>query len=217
MARTKGAKDAKPRRKPDPRNAHKPSTTPASKSGQTTPPVRTAPPAASTSGPERPAIPPDDFRAAIAAELGEATEPQVTQPGQTAGTDSPPGSLSPAPAAFDPAALTLDGLASAWQLPFYGLAKLLQVLKIAPDPQPIITVGKRRAKELARPSYAIYEQLLTQYLGANPQNTLHAAGGVTALNAVGILPDIIDAIGESRRRSALKGLSPDSRQTVSPA
>lgn len=174
MARTRGAKDSKPRKKPAPKR-------PTIKRD----PVKI----------ERPALPPDDFHAAIAAELHQAPLPQ---PGQVA--DPQVGPQGPAPASsFDPAALTLDGLASAWQVPFWALGWALTWLRYLPSPEAVTAVGRRRAKDLAKPSYEIYRHLLSEYLSLNPDNQVHAAGAVTALNGVGIVPDLTEAIVKSRR------------------
>lgn len=145
----------------------------------------------------RPAISPDDFKAAIAAELGHASQASEPEEGSQAASCSPP-----PPASFDPEALTLEGLSNAWRLPFYGLARLLQWLRIAPDPEPIEAVGRRRAKELAKASYPIWEHYARQYVNVHPDQAVNVSIGVTALDAVGILPDLLDAIGESRRRAS---------------
>jgi hypothetical protein len=149
----------------------------------------------------------DEFQAAIAMELRHGTPAPQGQPGPA---PSPPQLvLPPAPAAFDPAALTLDGLASAWQVPFYVLAKILQLLKLIGPAEPIQAVGRRRSMDLARPSYAIYEHYAREYLGIHPENGVQAAAGVTALNAVGILPELIDAIMESRELARTAAVAPE--------
>jgi hypothetical protein len=186
MARTKGAKDAR-KRKPAVRKPPKPVT--AAPAG--TPPI------------QRPDLPADDFHAAIAAEL-QASSPSTEGSNQPGQPESATPQVSPqgAAPAFDPATLTLDGLASAWQVPFWALAWALKILRIIPDPEPVIAVGRRRAKDLAKPSYAIYEHYTRQYIGLNPDNTVHVAAGVTALDALGILPEIVEACMKSRRQAA---------------
>lgn len=182
MARTKGARDAKPRKK-----------TPKSVS----PPKTAGIPAAGMS-PERPPLSIDDFKSAVAAELQQA--PLLPEPGQVAETPqvSPQG---PAPAdGFDPSALTLAGLASAWQVPFWALGWILKALRIIPSADPVMDVGKRRARDLAKPSYEIYSHYAREYLKLNPDNSVHVAAGVTGLNAVGILPELTEAIVKSRRQ-----------------
>jgi hypothetical protein len=201
VARKKGAKDKKPRKIPVTRSR------PAHGSGQTTPPVRReASPAPQTlSGPERPAIPPDDFQAAIAAELKQASPSSVEQAGREAPADVGTRTSAPsAPPEFDPSALTEEGLANAWRLPFYGLARLLCLLRIAPEPEPIEAVGRRHAKTMAKASYPIWDYYARQYLNLHPDQTVNVAIGVTALDGIGIIPDLIDAIGESRRRFAAR-------------
>jgi hypothetical protein len=160
-----------------------------SKTGDDGPPPRADPRGASAA----------EFQAAIAAELKQASV--SIDPGRTeaASTSSTP----PAPASFDPSALTIDGLASAWQLPFYLLASLLQLLRIAPEPAPIVAVGRRRAPDLAKPSYVVYVELARRYLQLHPESQLQMAAGATGLNAVGILPELIEAIKDSRRRAGV--------------
>lgn len=190
MARTKGARDAKPRKKSVPRGTggRFQKRTPEPASPATESPI------------ERPALPIDDFRAAIAAELGQA--PNVSpEPGPTPCDGLPCPSQAPA-GGFDPNALTVEGLTAAWQVPFWALGHLLRLLRIIPSPDPILTVGKRRAKDLARPSYVIYEHYTRQYLNLNPENEVHVAAGVTGLNLAAIVPELVEAVLDARRRSA---------------
>jgi len=196
MARTKGAKDKSQRKIIKPR-----SQPPRKEVAQTRPPLPAVTPAAPTPAADPRGASAAEFQAAIAAELKQASV--SIDPGRTeaASTSSSP----PAPASFDPSALTIAGLASAWQLPFYLLASLLQLLRIAPDPAPIVAVGCRRAPDLAKPSYVVYVELATRYLQVHPENQLQMAAGATGLNAVGILPDLIEAIKESRRRAGVAG------------
>lgn len=180
MARTKGAKD-RTKRKPQCRPSRpKPPATPADLATD-----------------ERPTLPAEDFDRAIAAELGGVQ----AEPGQeSASSVSTTGATNePVQAVFDPGSLTLEGLASAWQVPFWALAWGLKVLGLIPDPEPVIAVGKRRAKDLAKPSYIVYEHYARHYLGLNPDNGVHVAAGVTALNGVGIVPEIVEACLKSRR------------------
>ncbi len=198
MARTKGAKDRTKRKQP----AEKaPPKTPMRPAAKTSP--ETAPSIGGERSPERPAIPPDEFKAAIAAELGKATNQAQVTPGQdaTQGTNRPAETLAPA-ADFDPAALTIDGLANAWRVPFYALARLLAWLRVAPDPEPIEAVGRRHAKTMAKASFPIWDYYARQYVNVHPDQAVNVSIGVTALDGIGIVPDLIDAIGESRRRAA---------------
>lgn len=208
MARTKGAKDSKPRKKAIPRGTggrfQKKSTEPRESALQGAAAV------------ERPALPIDDFKSAIAAELQQA--PSLPEPG----TGPQPSEVSPqsgpAPAdGFDPSALTLAGLASAWQVPFWALGWILTALKIVPSPDAIVDVGRRRAADLAKPSYEIYAHYARQYLQLNPDNTVHVAAGVTGLNAIGILPDLTEAIVKSRRQWADQIRRAQQAQQVPPA
>jgi hypothetical protein len=184
MARTKGAKDAKKRKPAVKKPPKAKAVTPSPAAG--IPPI------------QRPDLPADDFKAAIAAEL-QSCNAGAKEPGQENAPpqDSPQG---PAPA-FDPATLTVDGLASAWQVPFWLLGHALAMFRVIPNAEPVIAVGKRRAKDLAKPSYAIYEHYAREYLGLHPDNAVHVAAGVTALDAIGIVPEIIEACIKSRRQA----------------
>jgi len=197
MARTRGAKDNKARKKPA---APRPTTRHSSSTGTET--KATTVPAV-----DRPALPPDDFKAAIAAELGVS---QGT-PGQE-GTLPEAGPPSPAPG-FDPGTLTIDGLASAWQVPFWAIGRVLQLLRVIGDPEPVFAVGRRRAKDLAKPSYEVYAHYARQYLQLNPDNSVHVAIGVTGLNGVGIIPELVEAIVKARKQALVEA----ARQTVPPA
>jgi len=196
MARTKGAKDSKPRKAAVKRAKPKPRPQETAKGVV---PI------------QRPDLPADDFKAAIAEELAQGNA--GTEPGQDISTPQD-NSQGPAPA-FDPKTLTLDGLASAWQVPFWLLAWMLNVLRVIPDPEPVIAVGRRRAKDLAKPSYAIYEHYTRQYLGLNPENAVHVAAGVTALDAAGIIPEIVEACIKSRR-GAVKAAGTQGQPTQVP-
>jgi hypothetical protein len=199
MARTKGAKDRGLRKKPAAKR-------PAIKQD---PPSQTLRPEAQSDPAtiDRPPIPVNDFKAAIAAELHQA---DVSSPGQA--ETQPSEAANPGQASsFDPSSLTIEGLEAAFQLPFFVLARVLAWLKIAPDPLPIRELGKRKARVLAKPSYAVYEHYARQYLGFHPENGVHVAIGVTGLNTVGISPDLVEAIEESRRRAAAKAPTPPSQ------
>ena len=70
------------------------------------------------------------------------------------------------------------------------------------DPAPIIAVGKDRADVMAQASYPIYEHYARQYVNVHPDQAVNASIGVTALDAIGIIPDLIDAIMVSRADAA---------------
>jgi hypothetical protein len=203
MARTRGAKDVKPRKKSVPRGTggrfqkHR-ECKPFGPDGPTYEIKDATSPLI-----DRPPLSPDDFKSAIAAEL-QATPIAGATPGPAGDVaqGSPPQESGPAPA-FDPNALTLEGLTNAWQLPFWALGHLLRILRVIPTADPIVAVGKRRAKDLAKPSYTIYEFYTRQYLGLHPDNQVHVAAGVTGLNATAILPELVEAVMDARRRSAL--------------
>ncbi len=223
MARTKGAKDNRPRKRPQPKISKGPSQ-PANSQGRTAPPVERATPAATATGtsptavtspPVRAAIPPTEFEAAIAAELGRADGSSPT-PGPCAADTEPAGPPPAQATSFEPSTLTIEGLEAAFQAPFFLLSRVLAWLRIAPDPEPIRALGKRRAKVLAKPAYAVYEHYARQYLGLHPDNRVHVAIGVTGLNTIGISPELVEAIEESRRRAGLRA-SPQATSSSPPA
>jgi len=74
-------------------------------------------------------------------------------------------------------------------------------------------VGRRRARDLARPSYEIYRHLLTDYLKLNPDNQVHAAAAVTALNGIGIVPELTEAIVKARKEWAAQNRTPQATAT----
>jgi hypothetical protein len=193
MARTRGAKDNKPRKKAAPRPQQ---IRPTSTSQLATPTPE--PP----SGPVRPALDGSDFKAAIAAELNKASGPAESVPSNPGQGDSSPSGPVPDSPAIDPSALTLEGLSNALRLPFYALARVLKYFRIAPDPEPIEAVGRRRAKELAKAVNPIWDYYARQYVNQHPDQGVNVALGVTALDAIGIVPDLIDAVVESRARAA---------------
>jgi len=189
MARTKGAKDRQKRK-------------PAAKLSKAKPPTRSVEPSSWQT--ERPELSADDFNRAIDAEIATGSTPPG--PGQDAPAPQAGDTPQPVPV-FDPSSLTIEGLAGAWQVPFWALAWTLKILRVIPDPEPVIAVGRRRAKDLAKPSYVIYEHYARKYLGLNPDNGVHVAAGVTALNGVGIVPEIVEACLKSRRQ-AIRAVDP---------
>lgn len=197
MARTKGARDKSIRKKPA---AKRPPI-------KRDPPTETPRPEAQSGPPnERPPLPATDFKAAIAAELHQQTG-EPLPPGQRS-APQPADVPNAGQASFEPGTLTIEGLEAAFQVPFFVLSRVLAWLRIAPDPAPIRELGQKRAKVLAKPAYAIYEHYARAYLGLHPDNGVHVAIGVTGLNAVGISPELVEAIEESRRRAALRVAPP---------
>ena len=186
MARTRGAKDNKPRKKP----AGKPPMRQSSPSHTPEPKATTVPAI------ERPPIPLDDFKSAIAADCSKLLHARAG----TGGTvrRQPASVLCPG-GRFRSIGLDPGRPGERLAVSFWLLGWGLTLLRVVPAADPVMDVGKRRAKDLAKPSYAIYEHYARQYLKLNPDNTVHVAAGVTALNGVGILPDLVEAIVKSRR------------------
>jgi hypothetical protein len=155
---------------------------------------------------QRPAIPPDEFQAAIAAELNKTfslSSGPGAVPYSEGSADTHTVSSSPGPT-FDPAALTLDAMAAALHLPFYILAWVLQLFRVAPDPGPILAVGAKHAPTLAKAVYPIYDHYARQYIGEHPDQVVNVSIHVAILDAVGIVPDMIDAVNESRAKAAAR-------------
>jgi hypothetical protein len=196
MARTKGAKDKRPRRPA--RTAVKKTTrtvatqkTPdvtqkaARKNHSATPPARTDPtPAAAVNSV-------DEFNAAITAELsGRALPCDQAKPADVGGsTETPPAGL-----ANQEALLTREAWEGVCRVPFRTLGLILAWLRIVPDPQPIAAVGTRRAKDLARPSYVIFDHYAKRYMDLNPDDPVSLAIAATGLVAADIAEELTEVI-----------------------
>lgn len=169
MARTKGAIDKRPRRV-----HHKPKTSP--KKTESPAPDQTTP---ATVNPE--------FLATIDAEMA-LNEPQA----RPEGSGSSPADQSPLPpAAASEPPLTKDAWEGVLRVPF-------RVLALATSAPGVADVGDRRAKDLARPSYPIFEYYAKEYLGMHPDDPLSLAWAATGLVLADIGADVIVAINQAR-------------------
>jgi hypothetical protein len=102
----------------------------------------------------------------------------------------------------------MEGLQHAWQTPFYVLAMVLRFIGLAPDPQPILAVGRKRAAELAKATYPVWDYYARQYLHVHPDQQVNVSIGVTVLDAIGIGPDLVEAIYASRANAAKAAAAP---------
>lgn len=177
MPRTKGAIDKGPRKR-------------------STVCKRPRPPAASAAGAVRGSPAPDqalpgvnpEFLTAIDTALGGApNEPQVS-PGLGVPTTPAPDTLAEAP-------LTREAWEGVLRVPFRVLALAVQAPGVA-------DVGNKRAADLARPSYPIFEYYAREYLALNPDNPLSLAWAATGLVLADIAADVGVAIVQARAAQA---------------
>ncbi len=181
MPRTKGAVDKRPRRRQTVSRpkSHAPATPP---SGDNKAGLSTAP------SPE--------FFKEIDAAMGGSHDPQVEPAvqGPTAGT-MPTCTAAPVCDEIDPL-LTKEAWEGVLRVPFRMLAIAVQAPAVA-------DIGNKRAKELAKPSYLIFEHYAKEYLSLNPDNPLSFAWAATALVLADISADVAVEVAKARadRRS----------------
>jgi hypothetical protein len=132
-----------------------------------------------------PAVNPEFLRQ-IDATLG-ATPPQVS-PGPGDSPESP--ALACLPAETDPP-LTREAWEGVLRVPFRLLATYSQAPRVA-------DVGNARAKDLAKPSYIIFEHYAREYCALNPDNPLSLAWAATALVLCDIGADVAVEIARAR-------------------
>jgi hypothetical protein len=177
MPRTKGAIDKRPR---------KHSTAVKKKRAQpaaSVAPRDSAPPAPAADCNSRPA--PEFFNAIDAA----LHEPQVESGAQAATVGTTP-ACPPAPVSDDPP-LTCEAWEGVLRVPF----RLLSAAAGAPG---VAQIGVKRAKDLARPSYIIFEHYAREYLAMNPDDPLSLAWAATGLVLADIAADVAVEIGKAR-------------------
>jgi len=141
---------------------------------------------------------PEFFSQIEAAMGGPANDRTLAEPGPQAPAAVTDG-CGPAPVspgeAVDPL-LTKDAWEGVLRVPFRMLAIAVQAPGVA-------DVGNRRAKDLARPSYVIFEHYAREYLSLNPDNPLSFAWAAPALVLADISADVGMEIARARadRRS----------------
>jgi hypothetical protein len=183
MARTKGAVDKRPRKRSTV-TKRKPKT-PAAIAAAESPAVNLP------DGP-LPGVNPEFLRGIDAA----LNEPQVSG-----------GPATPAPSAQAPtlsaeeAPLTRDAWEGVLRVPF-------RIIALATQAPGVADVGTKRAKDLARPSYLIFEHYAKQYMAMNPDDPLSLAWAATGLVLADIAADVGVEIMQARARRAAAELPP---------
>lgn len=199
MARTKGAKDKRPRKKPAL------SMTPNAIRKRK---AREAQQATEASGkPETPAPKPTDrkaeprsveeFNAAIDAELKQTSDSFPSQDPPADGADRV-GTSQQAPAGplEDEALLTRSAWEGVCRVPFRTLGLVLCTLGVIDkDGQTAIgNLAKKRAPDLARPSYVIFDHYARRYASMNPDDPVSLAIVATGLVAADIAEELAEII-----------------------
>ncbi len=123
--------------------------------------------------------------------MGGQSEPQVEPgvPDPTAGT-MPTGTPAPASSDVDPL-LTKEAWEGVLRVPFKMLAEAVQAPGVA-------EIGRKRARDLAKPSYVIFEHYAKEYLAMSPDNPLSFAWVATALVGIDIAGDVGMEIARAR-------------------
>lgn len=202
MARTKGAVDKRPRKK---------STVSKPRPKETRADLRE--PKLVTPAPEgAPAgVNPVFLQSIETALSGPVNDPQVEPgaPGATTGTTSP-GTPAPTLAADPP--LTREAWENVLRMPF----RLVAQAAGAPG---VTQIGERRAKDLAKPSYVIFEHYAKEYMAMNPDNPLSLAMVATVLVLCDVSADVAVEISRARadRRQAQIAAGPGEGQPLNQA
>jgi len=176
MARTKGAKDQHPRRKP---------------AGSTIRSQSQAGPGPKVAIPQRPEAPgllqgaqaKEEFRQAIAADLGRSGKTEQgpgPKPGQ-----APEGEIRPAVDVL----VGVEGWQAMLETPFRMLSIWFAVPRIE-------EIGHKRGPDLAKPSYPIYCHYIEQWLKANPDDPLVVAKVTTLAVLSGVAFEVWIALQE---------------------
>jgi len=218
MARTKGAKDKRPRKAPSKRTTRKvvkkvtPARRPASKPAGT--PAET--PAANARKDTPPAVPQsvDEFNQAIDAALGvsQAVSPSPGDSDRPAAGDSVgEHGGSPGPSLIEQEApLTREAWQGVLRVPFrvLGLALAWSGLIDEAGQKAIGLVAEKRAPDLARPSYVLFEHYAKQYAGMDPDNPISLAWAATGLVAASIAEELTEVIVVSRQLARQRRQAP---------
>lgn len=128
-----------------------------------------------------------------------------TQP-STAGTE--PGCAPALPPSTDPP-LTREAWEGVLRVPFRLLAQLGQAPAVA-------QIGVQRCKDLAKPSYVIFEHYARQYAAMNPDNPLSLAWAATGLVLADIGADVLVELARARaaRRAAAEAATTPGGQMI---
>jgi hypothetical protein len=198
MARTKGARDIKPRKHT--KKPAKPAKPPAARPIPVS--VAVARGAAPDPGaaPPREQVNPADFDRAIEAAL--AAEPSTASGQEPAPGDStacPAPAVLSTPVGFDPQSVSISAWQDLWELPFWLLGGALKLFGVTRDSAAMERAGRRRAKDLGKASYTLWQHYAGQYAGIDPLNPVHLSIGATALIGVTCVRDIAEAVAADRR------------------
>ena len=187
MARTKGAKDRRPRRGSRPGKPAAKKTSP-SQSGTVTTPTT-----------EQTTIESGDsqFRTAVEAVLGPDSLSRGG-PSPAEGAASPEQLSTGPPAAIEhDIVLGIDAWEALVEAPFRSLAIMLRMPAFE-------QLGKLRAKMIAQPSYPLYRHYVTQWLTDNPDDKLFVAKIMTAAALATVIQEgWMIYVGEGQRRAAV--------------
>lgn len=200
MARTKGAKDKRPRKKPA--LSMTPNAIRKRQAAQ-----RARADAEASGRPETPAPKPtdrkaeprsvDEFNAAIDAELKQTSDSFPSQDRPADGADRV-GTSQQAPAGplEDEALLTRSAWEGVCRVPFRTLGLVLCTLGVIDrDGQTAIgNLAKKRAPDLARPSYVIFDHYARRYASMNPDDPVSLAIVATGLVAADIAEELAEII-----------------------
>lgn len=235
MARTKGAKDKKPRKKPalsmTPNAIRKRQAAAAARDRNQTSPERIGKSSAGTDvgrsdrKPEPNSV--AEFNAAIDAELKQrAGSPPSATAGRPADATDRVGAPIEAPAGpvGDEALLTRQAWEGVCRVPFRTLGLCLRALGIIEDQgqTAIAKLAVKRAPDLARPSYVIFEHYAREYTRMNPDDPISLAIVATGLVAADIAEELTEiivvsrAIAKRERGGATDGSSENRRPAEGP-
>ncbi|NLZ06659.1 MAG: hypothetical protein GXY19_15950 [Phycisphaerae bacterium] len=223
MARTKGAKDKRPRKKPAL------SMTPNAIRKRAARAQAEASTKAETPAPKPTDRKPDvdrvaEFNAAIDAELSQRVGTLSSAPADRPADTSDrvgPSIEQPAGPVGDEALLTRQAWEGVCRVPFRTLGLCLRALGVIEDQgqAAIGNLAKKRAPDLARPSYVIFEHYAKQYTAMNPDDPISLAIVATGLVAADIAEELTEIIVVSRAiaRRERGGATDGSSETRRPA
>ena len=180
MPRTQGAIDKHPRKR----------STSLPKRKKPAAPIALKAPAAPAPAADCNSRPAPEFFDAIDAALAQqGQKPQADAGGQAATVGTTP-ACPPAPLSPEPP-LTREAWEGVLRVPF----RLLSAATAAPG---VAEIGVKRAKDLARPSYLIFEHYARDYLAMNPDDPLSLAWVATGLVLADIGADVAVEISKAR-------------------
>ena len=197
MARTKGAKDNRPRKQPTRKKAVKKVTA-----------KRAAPRPATKPAAEKVQADPDALAAAIHGELtGNQTNSEQVSTGGTDGPQIAQGGAPSLPAETD---LGIKGWQAMLMTPF-------RVLAFWFDCEAVEKIGADDVPEIAAPSYVLYRHYSEKWLAMNPDDPLAVAKMATAGVLVGTAMKVYAAISAKAAERKKAAPKPPPKSAVTPA